>query len=328
MTGTQCAACARLLADGAPLCRECVGRLVDLLLSVPGLLYELTLTRAGLGRTAPPAGGGRPAETPLPVRAVRQGGSIAMQGDSTVLQLEVTLVGWGRALAEDLEVCPAVHTAHLVDLVHQRRLAPLTGARQRIEVAGHRPDLAALAETPASVAEQTAVWLAQHREQLRQHEAAPELLDEITRAVRALQRIVWPPDRQYLGLCPALREDGTKCGHERYAEAEESYSRCRRCGDHRPVAELQATARAAAEDRLYTVAELVGITASVGVRISRATLYRWAQQRRIESRGWQHRDAHGTRITDRQLGDDDRPVYRLGDVLAYARREQEGGSAA
>ena len=329
MSGTKCGACGRLLADGAPLCRECVDKLVETLLSVPGLVYELTVTRAGLGRSAPRTAGAAPAEPPLPVRTVRRSGPIALQGEAALSRLDTALVGWARALAEDLACSPAVHTAHLVDLVQRHRADPLgERVRQRGTLAEHRPDLAAIGETPASVGEQCAVWLAHQRELLRRHEAAPELLDELGRAVRALARIVWPPARRYLGLCPALREDGTECGHERYAEADESYSRCRRCGDHRDVAELQHAARAVAEDRLYTIGELVGVTAGIGMPVSRPTLYRWAKDREIEPRGWQHRDAAGVRITDRRLADGDPMVYRLGDVLARYTRRDKGGSAA
>ncbi len=329
VTGTPCGACRRLLADGAPLCRECVNRLVDALLSVPGLLHELTITRAGLGRTTPRAGGTRPSEPPLPVRVVPRRTGITLPGDHLVRALETSLIGWGRVIADDLGVCPAVHTAHLVDLVHIHRAEPLgdTG-RQRARRVEHRPDRAAISETPASVGEQVAVWLTHHREQLRQHEAAPELLSELGHAVKALQRVIWPPQRRYLGLCPAPLADGTACGHVRTAEVGETYCKCRRCGDHRSVVELEDVARRVAEDQLYTVPELVAVTASVGAAIPRRTLFRWQKEHAIEPRGWQHRDERGVRITDHPIGPHDLRVYRLGDALALARRTPKGDTAA
>ncbi|MGY4098065.1 hypothetical protein ACW2Q0_00635 [Nocardia sp. R16R-3T] len=328
MTGTKCFGCFRQLGDGAPLCRDCVGRLVDALLSVPGLLHELTITRAGLGRTAPRVGGARPSEPPLPVRTVPRSEGTTLPGERVVRALEVSLIGWGRAISEDLGVCPAVHTAHLVDLVHRYRAMPLgETARQCGMRAEARPDLGAIGETPASVGEQAAVWLARHPEQLRQHEAAPELLDELTRAIKSLQRIVWPPQRRYLGLCPALLDDGTTCGHERSADIEATHSKCPRCGDHRPISDLQKLARRAAEDRLYTISELEQVTASVGARVPRRTLFRWQKEHTITPRGWQHHSTGGTRITDHPIGPSDQRVYRLGDVLDIASRDQKGSVA-
>lgn len=330
MTGTTCGGCYRQLGDGAPLCRECVGRLVDRLNAVPGLLWELTITRAGLGRSAPRGGsGGRPSEQPLPVRVLAKRDGITLPGEKVVHALETTLIGWGRALAEDLAVTPAVHTAYLVDLVHRHRADPLGDTpRQRCGSVARREDLAAVSETPASVAEQTAVWLARHREQLRQHEAAPELLSEVTRAVKALERVIWPPERKYLGLCPAVGADGVACGHERFADADADHSRCPRCQDHRPVADLQQTAREVAEDRLYTIDELVHVTASIGLPIGRRTLFRWQKDHALEVRGWQHRDERGVRITDHPIGDNDRRAYRLGDALALARKPTSTGDTA
>jgi hypothetical protein len=76
-----------------------------------------------------------------------------------------------------------------------------------------------------------------------------------------------------------------------------------------------------AEDRLYRVADLVRVVAEFGRPVPRATLYRWAKERKIEPHGWQHTDEHGTRITDHQIVPGDVQVYRLGDVLAVARKE-------
>ncbi|MGI5222193.1 hypothetical protein [Nocardia sp. CA-290969] len=309
MTGPLCGECGRPLGDGVTLCKECVGNLIEQLADVPALLAELAIVRAGLARSGPrSSGAGRPAEPPLPVRL---DGRDRRAGERVVLRLETAVIGWARALAEDLHVCPAVGTAYLVDLTQERRLAFR---------ADRRPDAAALAE-PATPVEQCAIWLTRHRREIARHEAAPELAREVAAAVRGLRRAVAPPPREYLGLCPRKDDAGQPCGHELWAEDRAVQTVCRRCGAPYVVAELKSAALTGAEDRHYSVADLLRLLTELGHPVPRSTLYRWAQQRRIAPRGWQHTDERGTRITDHQISPEDRQVYRLGDALAVARKE-------
>lgn len=309
MTGPLCLECGRPLGDGVTLCKTCVGELVEHLADVPALLAELEIVRAGLARTGPRgSGGGRPSEPPMPVRLDSRD---RRAGERVVLRLETAVIGWARALAEDLAVSPAIGTAYLVDLVQERRLAFREGLR---------PDAAALAE-PATVVEQCALWLARHRREIARHEAAPELAREVSAVIRGLRRAVAPPAREYLGLCPRKDDTGQGCGHELWSEDRAVQTVCRRCRTPYVVADLKRAALGNAEDRHYSVADLVRLLAELGHPVPRSTLYRWAKERRIEPRGWQHRDGRGIRITDHQISPEDRQVYRLGEALAVARRE-------
>lgn len=306
MTAVQCSECGRLLGDNAALCRPCVDELTEQLLRVPALMHELTITRAGLGRSGP-ASGGRPSEPPLPIRIA---GRDRLLGASAVQRLETEVIGWARALAEDLGVTPAVGIASLVQLTQDRRRLPGSTVRS---------DAAALAE-PVTAVEQAAVWLAHHRRELAQHEAAPELARDIRSAVGALAAVIWPAERQYLGLCDCVRDDGEECGQELRAEVGQAYVDCRRCRWRYDVAQLKAAALAGADDRLYKVDDLLRVLTALDEPVSRATLWRWAQQRRMEPRGWQHADDYGVRITDHRIGAGDAQVYRLGDARRLAAK--------
>ncbi|WP_280393202.1 hypothetical protein [Nocardia wallacei] len=312
-----CTECSRPVGDNAALCKTCVTELAEQLLKVPALIWELTVTRAGLGRSGPAAVGSRPPEPPLPIRVT---GRRKLPGDSTVRRLETTVIGWARVLAEDLAVTPAVNIAYLVQLTQDRRLALRPG---------NRPDHAALGY-PVSPLEQAAVWLAHHRRELAQHDAAAELARDVRGSIKALVAVIWPPDRQYLGLCSTESGTGEVCGHEIHAEVGAAYVYCRRCNTQHDIAALKAEVLRGAEDRLYRVADLVRVLREFGRAVPRATLYRWAKERRIEPRGWQHIDEYGVRITDHPVAEEDVQVYRLGDVLAVAGDEAGGqdGSAA
>lgn len=320
MTAVQCTECSRPLGDNAILCRTCVDTLCEQLLMVPALLAELTVTRAGQGRSGP-ATAGRPAETPLPIR-VR--GRRSFPGQSAVQRLETTVIGWARLIGEEQGVVPAVHTAYLVDITQAQRLT-LRAQQTR----DHAPDAAALAE-PVSALEQAAVWLAHQRRDIARHEAANELANDVRGAVGALAAVIWPANRQYLGLCTTKDARTLElCGQELHAEVGATYVRCRRCRWQYDVADLKAEVLAGADDRLYRLADILRVLDEFGCRVPRTTLYRWARLGDLAPRGWEHRDEHGTRITDHRIGERDAQVYRLGDARRLAARERrEGGSAA
>ncbi len=316
VTALECAECGRALGHNAVICRDCVDGLAEQLLMVPALIGELTVTRAGLGRSGPAAAGGRPAETPLPIRMRGK----SFPGQSAVRRLETSVIGWARIIAEDLGVIPAVGIASLVQLTQDHRRLPGSAVR---------PDGSALAE-PVTAVEQAAVWLAQHRQQIARHEAAAELAGDVRAAVTQLAAVIWPTPRQYLGLCDTKNADTLEvCGQELRAEAGATYVRCRRCRWQHDVATLKREALGTAENRLYKLDDIRRILDQLGHPVPRPTLYRWAANRRIESHGWEHRDGYGTRITDHRIQRGDAQVYRLGDALKLAvRGELEGGSAA
>ncbi|MEU0871634.1 hypothetical protein [Nocardia brasiliensis] len=308
MAEILCAHCERPVKDGLRLCVNCGDTLVYALLVVPELLLEITITRTGLDRMQGAHTAGRSAETALPVRATSHGAT--MVGDQALATLDHAITTWARALAEDLGVSPHLGGAWLTHLAAQHR-------------GGAPRDGATLPLLGLTELEQAAVWLAQHREPLRAYEAAPELLDDVTTAVERLRAAIdRPPELRYLGPCP-------HCSAALRAERGESWVRCR-CGTQHEISRIEADARAAAEDKLYTVADLLRVLATLGTPMPKRTLYRWAAEHKLTPRGWQHVDRDGlVRITDHRIDDDDKKVYRLGDVAALARREpNEGGSAA
>lgn len=310
-TEIRCAACERPVGDGLTLCAACGDDLAAELLAVPGLLDDLTIRRAGLDRMQAGRDGGKSAEAPSPIRIDRRGNLI---GDRAYVAVETAIVGWTRVVLDVLGVEFPLGAGALVQLAVNNRGY---GVRDR----------AALSLTTPTPIEQAAVWLVCHRHTLRGLEAVGEMHAEIMSAVAGLRQAVdLPPDLLPLGPCPAELEDGSVCGHELRADRAAAWVRCRRCRLQHDVRQLQRAAADGLEDQLYTVADLLRILAAVGMPVSRATLYRWAKERRLEPRGWQHRDG---RITDHQLGEGDRPVYRLGDARTLACHVgREGGSAA
>ncbi|NEW27264.1 hypothetical protein [Nocardia cyriacigeorgica] len=331
MSKPECVRCARPVGDSAPLCRTCGQSIADALLRVPALLDELAITRAGLGRNAAAtATKSRGGEVPLPVQPAGSAEvwtpvGAAMVGDYELAAIGNTVTTWARLLAEDHGVEPYIGGPALVGLTEAQR-SPHTDDRTG----------AALPATAPGVVAQAAVWLAGHHRALRAHEAAGELLHDITRAVDALERLVdRPPERRYLGACPATLPRGETCGYELRVDIDDEtgrpqpWVRCGRasCRTQFEVATIEAEARALAEAQCYTVADLVRLTAAIGAPVPKPTLYRWAKDHRITPRGWQHTDDRGVRITDRQIAPGDPQVYRLGDVLAYAARNQRGSAA-
>ncbi|MGW6698839.1 hypothetical protein [Nocardia sp. NPDC055049] len=316
MPTAPCSRCARPVSDGLALCTECVAQLVDALNSVPALVAELGITRAGLSRSSAARAGGRSSETPIPVRANRRGRGIHIAGDRVLAALDLVLIGWARVLAEDLAVSPAVHGPHLVQLVQDhRKAAP--------------GDPTALGD-PATIGEQCAIWLAQHRRQLRTHAAVGDLLDELEDAMGQIRAIIDPGPRRPVGSCTA-EINGVVCAAELFASEDSNWIRCPQCRTQHDVHDIERAAKEGAQDMRYTLYEAVRVTAELGTPIAQSTLYRWAAEGRIRPGGYQHVAETGIRITDHKIHPADRPVYRLGDITAVAaaaKQQQKEGSTA
>lgn len=327
----QCAECSRPVGDRLTLCTHCGDRLRAELLSVPGVLADLATMRTGQARFTSHRVGSRSSDTRLPIQVAKG----ELRGDRGYTRLETAVTGWARVLGETLGVDVPIGERALQQLAVNGRAQPAdhtavpvrTPDGKFARVAVRHPDALT---SPATALEQAAVWMACHPHQLRAHEAAGEMLRDITGALGDLRRIVdRPAELRYLGPCPGELRAGVPCEFGLRAEPGETWVRCGRCNHQHSVADLQAKARVIAEDRLYTLSEMGNVLAAVGARVGRATLYRWAADRRIEPRGWLHEDVRGQRITDHQVAEGDRQVYRLGDALKRATRdEKRGGSAA
>ncbi|WP_405490427.1 hypothetical protein [Nocardia sp. NBC_00511] len=339
----QCAECSRPVGDHLTLCIHCGDRLRDELLSVPGVLADLATMRAGQAKFSGERVGGRSAESRLPVQSVarklKDPVGAELTGDRGYRRVEAAVYGWARVLSEHLRTEVPVGARGLAQLAINNRYNPADRGTNTIHrspdgkyarLIRHAPDALA---APATAVEQAAVWMACHPHELRAHEAARDMLTEIAGALEELRKVVDRPlELNYLGPCPTWLDSGYECGFVLRAERGQTSVRCGRCREQFDVSELQAKARLIAEDKLYTLAEMRGVLAAVGVPVSKQTLHWWANGRktdRLEPRGWQHVDDRGTRITDHQISDRDKQVYRLGDALKLAQGdEKQGGSAA
>lgn len=343
----QCAECSRPVGDRLTLCTHCGDRLRAELLSVPGVLADLTTMRSGQARFTSQRVGSRGAEVALPVQSIARDRhesqpqdpvGAELRGDRGYTRLETAVTGWARVLGEHLGEDIPIGARGLQQLAVNGRTqpadhtaVPVRDAQGKfVRVARRHPDALT---SPATPIEQAAVWMACYPHQLRAHEAAGEMLAEITDALTELRRIVdRPAELRYLGPCPGQLHDGVPCEFGLRAEPGETWVRCGRCNTQHSVPDLQAKARGIAEDQLYTLFEMRSVLAAVGTVVSKQTLHWWANGRkenRLEPRGWQHADGGRVRITDHQISERDRQVYRLGDALALAARdEKQGGSAA
>lgn len=316
MNAVQCAHCSRAVPDRLPLCHACGDSVVAELLAIPGLIVDLTITRARLDRLSVGRDGGRSAEAPLAVRATNGRGT-EIVGDRAYTRLETAVTGWARVLAETMHAVIPIGVNSLVVMVYS--------AREKVRTP--RASVPFILATPL---EQAAVWMASHPHEIRAHEGAGELATDIIGSAEGIRRVVdLPLELVYLGACAGLLADRSVCGSELRAEPDATWVRCRRCRTQYEVARLRDAARAAAEDGCYTVADLVRLLPTLGVGVGRATVYRWARDRRMQPRGWQHTNSYGVRITDHRIAEDDVQMYRLGDALKLAARDvREGGSAA
>lgn len=311
MSDTQCTECERPVADGAVLCRTCGEYLAERLNAIPGMLYELATTRAGLARFRSALEASQGSEAPLLVQSIARNddheSGAELVGDralARLARLEDELFGWARVLGEELAVCPAVGTAYLIDLVYQRR-----GDAGR--------DAAALTFLPATLLEQTAVWLAIHTDRLRAHEAAPELNAELHRAIRGVQHVIdRPAERRSIGACTTRGDDGYPCGFELRAGKDdtgkdETWIRCPRCKQQCEVAAVLRDTLAAADRLLFTLDEVQALLERVEEPIPRGTIHSWVSRRQLLARGWRRPDGRIVAVT---TGERDKPMYRLGEI--------------
>ncbi|WP_017590262.1 LIM domain-containing protein [Nocardiopsis ganjiahuensis] len=137
-------------------------------------------------------------------------------------------------------------------------------------------------------------WLGRFVQWLRRSDIGAECVDEIVSAVAQAERSVdLPTERVLAGVC-------ARCGKPCYARAGADRTRCRECGTELTVSEGRERLLRAAGDRLVTAAEGARSLRVLGHDVSAAAV-----------RGYARRG----RITVKQRGSADRPLYSLGDVL-------------
>lgn len=308
-----CFHCGRPSGDNLPICIKCTGILVRTLQSVPGLVADMTITRARLDRMSRGRVGGKSAETPLPI-SIDKSDELPTRKPLDLLENEITT--WTRAVSSKIQ--PKLFFAALDSPgLRQMTLNCKTGRRR---------DASELSTQPTSITELCAVWLACHPHELRRHPAIAEMFDSLTDVIAIVNKAIDQlPELFYKGTCKYTEFDQgreKRCNADLYAEKDEDWVRCPRCKASYPVSQLDREILAQMREMNYTITELLALLRQLGSKVGKSTLYLWAKERKIHPRGWVHKG----RITNRWIHRDDPAVYRLGDVLDLAARAERIGT--
>jgi hypothetical protein len=149
-----------------------------------------------------------------------------------------------------------------------------------------------------------ALWLIQHMDRVRRHEAAGDMVTEVRAAVtRAVAVINRPAPRVYAGPCG-------ECGMDLITQAGRNLVTCAMCHATYGIAERQDWMRAQLHDYLVTATEAADEwLPAIGIRVADGTIRMWAHRHRLEK--WPG--------IPRWPGDEDAPPrYRVGDIAALA----------
>lgn len=312
MTVIDCTNCGRVVADGYELCALCADNLRRELLAVPGLISDMTVTRARLDRMSRGRVGGKSSETALPVRLDR----FDERPTQRPLDHLTSVIGtWARLVADhtgQAEVFAAqLESRVLAQLVHARR--------------GGRPDPSALSAEPVRDAELAAVWIATFGGDLRAVPDIGTMHDEITDALAYVRRSIdRRPELSYRGQCQQLVADEfgawVTCGADLFVEKGEGYVSCPSCAAPQDVREIEHEALDRENGRLCTLPELLAILRALGEPVAKSTLYAWAndpKRAKLTARGWRMPNGMVSKYWIRRA---DPAVYRLGDVRELAAR--------
>jgi hypothetical protein len=251
------------------ICGACLADLERALGSAGALAAELQVTFARQARLGSGAGR-RSAERPLPYDG---------RASRLALRLRTELVGWARVLAE-----------HAPE--------PLPGP---VCVACRHRSCRAIRKTrmPADTIGATAAWLLLHLDEIRQHEAAAEMVANITALTRSAERLIdRPADRVYSGPCDV-------CGDDLFGRLDAAEVACRGCGARYDVAARRQWLLAEAEDVLAGAALISRALTRLGSEVRVERVRQWASRGQLAAHGV---DANG------------RPLYRVGDVIDLLER--------
>lgn len=299
----NCANCGRAVTDGLELCTPCVNSLRQELRAVPGLVSDMTITRARLDRMSSGLVRGKSAENALPIR-LDQYDNRPTQFPLDNLTNEV--VTWARLAAEELgqaeEFNAAILGAGLRQMVHNQR--------------HRRRDPAWLSTETAVDAEMAAIWLADYAEGVQRLPAVVEMHDAITSAIarcrKAIDRL---PELSYKGPCPHVSYDEERqpftCSADLYVERGEDYVSCPRCWTHHRVSDLERAVMREIDDRLFTAAEIERLTRELGEPIPAGTIRSWHSRDVIAPHAWKQAD--GT-VSHYWMRRSDPPMYKFSEV--------------
>lgn len=177
-----------------------------------------------------------------------------------------------------------------------------TWARDIAEMYPHR------ALTATSTAE-AAAWMADGAGLLAEHPAAKELYDEITDVVKQVRRVIDRREsRMYLGPCKAV-VDGVMCPEDVYARVGHQAAQCYTCGTSHDVDRRREHMFHALENHLGSSLEVAQMVSALGVSVSDSTIRKWVERKKLRP---------AKHAPPKRPGGDERPLYRVGDVVAVA----------
>lgn len=142
-----------------------------------------------------------------------------------------------------------------------------------------------------------AMWLGRHRETIRHHDGAADLLNQVRAAIGNARDVVdRPPERVYSGRCA--------CGADLYARERAHQVACPACRNIYSVTERRTAMLTEIREHFATAAEIAaGIGELHGQQINRKTINKWSSRDRITVRGY---------------SPEGYPLFRIGDVLDLA----------
>lgn len=164
---------------------------------------------------------------------------------------------------------------------------------------------------PGGTAVELAMWLARHRETIRQHDGAGELVGQVRCAIDNARLVVdRPPERIYAGVCA--------CGMDLYSREGAQQVKCEGCAVVHSVADRRRQMLDQIREHLATASEIAaGIGELHGQTINRKTINKWNSRDRLIVRGY---SAEGY------------PLFKIGDVLdlaiASTKRHQTPGAVS
>jgi hypothetical protein len=313
----------------ATICMNCTDLLATQLRMAGWLDGQLDITIARLARTAERDGRGGNGRLPYDERAAHAkwglgnelGGWVRVIGERTLWATERGVRDWWQPRVtcphqRERRAAPHVRPgstralclpdANWIPGTVQCTSLPVPAAAGRSH-GGLVPDAFPVGTIPAM-----ADYLLANLSRVRQHPAAAELADGITRAVRqAIAAVDLPPVRVYAGPC-----QNPECpGADLYTIPGRPTVACPACGYVHDVADQHAWMREEAQQRLYdhldTASEIAGLVTLLGLDVTPERVRVWAFRGRLEKRNGPPRVPGGPPTV----------MYRLGDVLqlAFAR---------
>jgi len=161
---------------------------------------------------------------------------------------------------------------------------------------------------PADTLQAMALYLARNMDRVRQHEAAADILAEVTAAVRhAVHVIDRPAQRVYAGPCD--------CGTDLITKPGRTLVSCPACGATYGIAERIEWMRSRLDDHLGSASYAAAILPGIGVHVTASQIRTWASRHRLEVRHI---------VPPRYEGGPGQPLYRIGDIVTLVLARDSG----